>query len=221
MKRNAFILLFPLRVFTVAPCLLVRSDVWACIETCPWSDPPCEACPPHTSAYSSVWALGTPPPSLGLLLLPSPFTQIQISLPSRLPLSHKLFPNRIRERQGLVGVREHLGRRPHFTKSEVFSELPQVARSLESICSASFFLLCGPAHPGSEQAGFMEILRQQPESMPTPLRLGSSSSFSMRGNLVSPLFCFCFCSFNPHLRIWLCWFGRETWVSIPGIKPTI
>lgn len=63
------------------------------------------------------------------------------------PSSMKLLPNRIRECQGLVGLREHLGRRPHFMKSEVFSELPQVTRSLESICSTSPFLLWSPDHP--------------------------------------------------------------------------
>lgn len=89
MKWNAFILLFPLRVFTVAPCLLVRSDVWACMQTCPWSDPPCEACLLPTSASSSHRPWGHHLPRRGWLLPPSPFTQIQISLPSRLPLFHE------------------------------------------------------------------------------------------------------------------------------------
>lgn len=108
--------------------------------------------------------------------------------------SMKLFPNRIRERQGLVGLREHLGRSPHFMKSEVFSELPQVTRSLESICSVSLFLLCSPAHPSSDQAGFVEILGPQPESMQCHSRqAGIILQLFNEGNLVSPLFCFCFC----------------------------
>lgn len=63
------------------------------------------------------------------------------------PSSMKLFSNKIRECQGLVGLREHLGRHPHFMKSDVFGELPQVTRSLEPICSTSPFLLWSPDHP--------------------------------------------------------------------------
>lgn len=122
--------------------------------------------PPQHPPPHGPWEHHLPP--WGWLLLPPPFTQIQISLPSRLPLFHEALPNRIRECQGLVGLREHLGRRPHFMKSEVFSELPQVTRSLESICSTSPFLLWSPDHPSSDQAGFTEILWHQPESVPAP-----------------------------------------------------